>query len=65
MVTKRRNGFSGDSSARNRLVRSSGVPKRKKTSSPRTRTSLAGMTIYQPDLKPSAVGRKLLESLER
>jgi len=32
---------------------------------PRTRTSLVGATIYQPDLKPSPAGRKLLEALER
>lgn len=30
----------------------------------RTRTSLIGMTIYQPDLKPSAKGRRLLDSLD-
>jgi hypothetical protein len=33
--------------------------------STRTRTSLVGMTIYQPDLQPSALGRKLLDALER
>jgi hypothetical protein len=31
----------------------------------RTRTSLVGMTIYMPDIEPSARGRKLLEALER
>jgi hypothetical protein len=31
---------------------------------PRTRTSLVGATIYQPDLKPSPVGQRLLEALE-
>jgi hypothetical protein len=31
----------------------------------RTRTSIVGMTIYMPDIKPSARGRKLLEALER
>jgi hypothetical protein len=31
----------------------------------RTRTSLIGMTIYQPDLEPSAIGRKLLDALDR
>jgi hypothetical protein len=30
----------------------------------RTRTSLIGMTIYQPDLKLSAIGRKLLDALD-
>jgi hypothetical protein len=30
---------------------------------PRTRTSLIGMTIYQPDIEPSPRGRKLLEGL--
>src|SRR6202041_3186503 len=31
----------------------------------RTRTSIVGMTIYMPDIEPSARGRKLLEALER
>lgn len=31
----------------------------------RTRTSLIGMTIYQPDIEPSAIGRKLLDALDR
>src|SRR5450631_2855767 len=30
----------------------------------RTRTSIVGMTIYMPDIEPSARGRKLLEALE-
>ena len=30
----------------------------------RTRTSLIGVTIYQPDLEPSPRGRKLLEALD-
>jgi hypothetical protein len=34
------------------------------TNKARTRTSLIGMTIYQPDLEPSPRGRKLLEALD-
>jgi hypothetical protein len=30
----------------------------------RTRTSLIGVTIYQPDVEPSARGRRLLAALE-
>jgi hypothetical protein len=30
----------------------------------RTRHSIVGMTIYMPDIEPSARGRKLLEALE-
>ena len=30
----------------------------------RTRTSLIGATIYQPDLEPSAKGRRLPEALD-
>jgi hypothetical protein len=30
----------------------------------RTRTSLIGMTIYQPDLEPSDIGRRLLVALD-
>jgi hypothetical protein len=30
----------------------------------RTRTSLIGMTIYQPDIEPSPLGRKLLNALD-
>jgi hypothetical protein len=37
------------------------APKSKRA---RTRTSLIGMTIYQPDIKPSALGRKLLDALD-
>jgi hypothetical protein len=29
----------------------------------RTRTSLIGVTIYQPDVEPSAQGRRLLDAL--
>jgi len=29
-----------------------------------TRTSLIGVTIYQPDVEPSAKGRRLLEALD-
>jgi hypothetical protein len=74
MATKRRASFNGDSSARNRLGHASSISRPKKhaskktylkTSPTRTRTSLVGVTIYQPDLKPSPVGRKLLEALER
>ncbi len=32
--------------------------------STRTRTSLIGTTIYQPDVKPSILGRKLLAALK-
>jgi hypothetical protein len=43
-----------------------GTRNRSKTGSPedvKTRTSLAGATINQLDIKPSAVGRKLLKAL--
>ncbi len=74
MVTKRRTGINGSSSAKTRQRHASGGARSKKsaskkgslkTSPARTRTSLVGMTIYQPDLEPSAVGRKLLAALER
>ena len=74
MVSKRRAGLNGGSAAKHRRGRSSGVPRAKmsaskngisKDPSTRTRTSLVGMTIYQPDLQPSALGRKLLDALER
>jgi hypothetical protein len=29
-----------------------------------TRTSLIGVTIYQPDVEPSAKGRRLLDALD-
>jgi hypothetical protein len=73
MVTKRRASYNGGSSSSNRQGHASGIarPKKRafekgylKASSSRTRTSLVGVTIYQPDLKPSPVGRKLLEALE-
>jgi hypothetical protein len=48
--------------ATGRKKHSKGVATKSKRA--RTRTSLIGMTIYQPDLKPSAKGRKLLEALE-
>jgi len=35
-----------------------------KASPTRTHTSLVGMTICQPDIKPSPLGRKLIEALE-
>jgi hypothetical protein len=31
---------------------------------PRTRTSLIGVTIYQPDIESSPLGRKLLDALD-
>jgi hypothetical protein len=72
MVSKRRNSLNADSAARNRQTRTPRISPKKyakraplKATSTRTRTSLVGMTIYQPDLKPSPVGRKLLEALER
>ncbi len=72
MVSKRRASLNGDSSARNRQGHASDRPKKRaskkvylKATPTRTRTSLVGVTIYQPDLKPSPVGRKLLEALER
>jgi hypothetical protein len=34
-----------------------------KSKSARTRTSLIGVTIYQPDVEPSAQGRRLLDAL--
>jgi hypothetical protein len=73
MVTKRRASFNGGSSESNPQGLASAIarPKKRafkerylKVSPTRTRTSLVGVTIYQPDLKPSPVGRKLLEALE-
>jgi hypothetical protein len=70
MVTKRRVSFnSGASSSRQgRPLPTSKAKKRVhkayQKGSIRTRTSLVGMTIYQPDIKPSPQGRKLLEALE-
>jgi len=72
MASKRRTGLNGGSSTRTRQGRA-GISRPKKSASKklykaaptRTRTSLVGMTIYQPDLKPSPVGQKLLEALER
>jgi hypothetical protein len=72
MVTKRRASFNAGSSS-NRQGHTPSVAKLKKraykkaylkASPTRTRTSLVGMTIYQPDVKPSPQGRKLLEALE-
>jgi hypothetical protein len=60
MVTRRRL-CSGSESRGRRDAHTSGVthaPKR-----PRTRTSLIGVTIYQPDVEPSAKGRRLLDAL--
>jgi hypothetical protein len=66
MVMKRRAGSTGDSSPRVRSRPKKRASKKLlyKVAPARTRTSLVGATIYQPDLKPSAVGRKLLEALE-
>lgn len=70
MVTKRHVSFNGGASSR-RQGRSLPTSKAKKRvhkayqkGSIRTRTSLVGMTIYQPDIEPSPQGRKLLEALE-
>jgi hypothetical protein len=48
--------------ARSRKKHSKGVGTKSKRA--RTRTSLIGMTIYQPDLEPSAIGRRLLDALD-
>ena len=47
--------------ARRRRKHTKGVATKSKRA--RTRTSLIGMTIYQPDLEPSARGRRLLDAL--
>jgi hypothetical protein len=61
MVTRRRLG-SGSESRGRRDAHTSRVKHAPKK--PRTRTSLFGVTIYQPDIEPSPLGRKLLDALE-
>jgi len=72
MVSKRRGKFSEPSTRKGEAM-PAGISRQKKTaskkgqlkkSSARTRTSLVGMKIYLPDVKPSLVGRKLLKALE-
>ena len=63
MAMKRRSGSNGDSSSKVR-ARPKKRASRKLYFAVRTRDLLIGATIYQPDLKPSPVGRKLLEALE-
>jgi hypothetical protein len=69
MVTKRRPGLNGASAPKGRWGQPAAIAGAKKGAKgylkPRTRTSLVGTTIYQPDIKPSSLGRKLLEALER
>lgn len=66
MVMKRHTGSNGDPAARARSRPKKRASRKSfyKVAPARTRTSLIGATIYQPDLKPSSVGRKLLEALE-
>jgi hypothetical protein len=69
MVTKRRAVLkSSPSGIRREPDRTPAVKKRTgKKAAPirtRTRTSIVGMTIYMPDIEPSARGRRLLEALE-
>jgi hypothetical protein len=71
MVTKRRTSI--DAASFGKRAAHTGSAKRYPTRVPetpgkrapaRTRTSLVGMTIYQPDIEPSPQGRKLLDALE-
>jgi hypothetical protein len=70
MVTKRRAVLKSSPSG-NRQAPSPAPAAKKRTGKKaaptrvRTRTSIVGMTIYMPDVEPSARGRKLLEALER
>ncbi len=70
MVTKRRVSLNSGSSSRRQghalpaVKAKRRVHKAYQKGSIRTRTSLVGMTIYQPDIEPSLQGRKLLEALE-
>jgi hypothetical protein len=67
MAMKRRSGSNGNSSSKVHARTKKHAPRKlyfKRTGAARTRTSLVGATIYQPDLKPSPVGQKLLEALE-
>jgi hypothetical protein len=61
MVTRRRLG-SGSASRGGLDAHTSSVPRAPRKV--RTRTSLVGMTIYQPDVEPSPQGRKLLDALD-
>lgn len=61
MITRRRSSSGSASRGRRDAHADSVRPAPKK---PRTRTSLIGMTIYQPDLEPSSQGRKLLDVLD-
>ena len=65
MVTRRRMG--GSSASRGKsdadtLSMMSSVKRAPKKA--RMRTTLIGVTIYQPDLEPSPLGRRLLEALD-
>ena len=67
MAMKRRSGSNGEPSSRVRARPKKRAPRKlyfKNAGAARTRDSIVGATIYQPDLKPSPVGRKLLEALE-
>jgi hypothetical protein len=65
MVTRRRMG-SGSASRNNRDAYSTSMKGSVKRApkKARTRTTLTGMTIYQPDFEPSPRARKLLEALD-
>ncbi len=70
MVTKRRAVLKSSSSVIRQEPSPSPAAKKRtgKKAAPtrvRTRSSIVGMTIYMPDIEPSARGRKLLEALER
>jgi hypothetical protein len=64
MVTRQGTGTGSASRARrdaHTLSMTSSVKRAPKKA--RTRTTLIGVTIYQPDLEPNPRGRKLLEAL--
>lgn len=74
MVTKQRAPIQKKPSIRNlegplpRMSRAKKIVDKKdvlKSASVRARTSIVGTTIYHPDVKPSALGRKVLAALER
>lgn len=67
MAMKRRSGSNRASSSKVCARPKKHAPRKlyfKRADTVRTRTSIVGATIYQPDLKPSPVGQKLLEALE-
>jgi hypothetical protein len=61
MVNRRQFGAVSRSHGRRDADRTSMTHPSKK---PRTRTPLIGMTIYQPDIEPSLIDRKLLDALD-